>query len=1288
MRFRARVQFRAAPRNVAVANGYLLIEPPTHQGAPEVVRVRRAGFAVHELWFEFQRQRFDIDARSQRIEPLRCPVDEPLAHYIGAEGLSTADVPRVTERYGRNSVDVPTPTFLDIFLKQILGPVPVFQMFCTILWLLDEYWNYAIFHFVMICVLEASTAFSRLKNVTSLRGMQTGVAEQIYVRRDGEWRIRSTADLLPGDVFSVPDASTATASAAGNSGGISVPCDAIILSGSAVVNEASLTGESVPQLKEALIADGVAAKVPLDINGEHRAHVLFSGTSVMQIDGSKAQQQQSQSLKAPDNGCVCVCLRTGFASSQGTLVRMIEFSSEQVMGSTKESITLLLILLMFAIVASGYVLYNGLHDGKRTQYQLVIRCVLILTSVVPPELPMQMAVAVNTAILALWRAHVFCTEPFRVPYAGKLTAALFDKTGTLTTDQLQVVGVSSYGDDSDLTNAAVSSASASPPWASSSSTVEPQAPSTARMRLRMVLAACHSLVSVNDALVGDPTEMAASRAAGWKHDAAQHRTVPAPDSPDAELIESVQVLHTYRFASQFQRMSVLVRVVPRRGGVAQLWLLGKGSPEKVRELCSDAPPAFDRTYRSMAESGHRVLALAWRRLSDAEAARVTKNAGSLARDEAERGLHFLGFVAMSCLVRKDSAAAVQLLHGGALRVAMVTGDASLTALHVARQVAIASAEQSALLLVTDADEPDSRPPHWEPAIRSAAEAPAPIAYRAADVAQLARSHVLVVSGPALRAAERADAAGTRAAAPHVSVFARMTPSDKEMLLRWLRENGDFTLMCGDGANDVGALKQAHVGLALLSGFGTANTAGEGEKMVHEQTEEERKATARATAARQAERSKQWAAERAKDVAEMKELQQVYYREEYEQLTRANDPWAALKAMKNAGSRVMAETQRRNAERMRKFGGGAAAGGNALAAQAAWMAADMGGQDDINGMPAVKLGDASVAAPFTSKLPSIRSCVDIVRQGRCTLVSTVQNQQIMSLNAMITAYSLSALAIDGVRFGEVQMIATSLLLSVAGMAFTYARPVEQLAPTQPIGSIFHPAMALSTIGQLLIHLAMMVTAIRLTRAVQTGNEVVEQPYEPEWLTAFLTAASSAPASKKFVPTLLNTVVFLVETAQQVAVMAVNYKGRPFMLASTENSPMLISLLMCGVGLFTAASERYPLFNGALRLVQLPSDEFRWQLLAILSVSVFGALLWDRLIVAIFAPSLFVRGYVDAWRALPTLGQVAHRITIWLYWTIVVILWLSLDSLLVILAGWWFWRSTAMQRYRGIEQPPQP
>ena len=51
-------------------------------------------------------------------------------------------------------------------------------------------------------------------------------------------------------------------------------------------------------------------------------------------------------------------------------------------------------------------------------------------------------------------------------------------------------------------------------------------------------------------------------------------------------------------------------------------------------------------------------------------------------------------------------------------------------------------------------------------------------------------------------------------APHIRVFGRCTPHDKVAVVRNMVESGKITLMCGDGGNDTGALKAAHVGVAL------------------------------------------------------------------------------------------------------------------------------------------------------------------------------------------------------------------------------------------------------------------------------------------------------------------------------------------------------------------------------------------------------------------------------------------------------------------------------------------
>ena len=1301
VKFRAFMNYRETD---AIKDGsYLMFVPMPHQGKAEIVRVNAleipdadAPGGVREmLWTTFQRQRFEFvetergggangKARGEVREVLT-PVANALSSYVRpTRGLTPAAVAAYVSRYGDNSLRVPLPTFMQVYKEQLMGPVTVFQVFTVLLWLMDEYWKYAIFSAASLLLFEGTTAFSKIKNIRTLRGMGQAPG-RVNCLRDGRWEDRNTEDLVPGDIVSIVRVAGGAESP--------IPCDCLVLRGSAVVNEASLTGESVPQMKDALSPEAIASdpSKPLDIDGEHKVNVLYSGTTLMQQStGEQPTGGVAANLpKTPDGGCLCYVLQTWFSSTQWKLMRMMEFSSEQVTGDTWETLVLLFILLVFACVASGHVFVVGLRDGKRSQYELVLRCILILTSVVPPELPMQTAMAVNTALLALMKAAVFCTEPFRVPISGKVDTCLFDKTWTLTSDQLVAVGVvtpvsgagagGEDGEYSELTPCAEASKAAS-----------------------LVVAGCHSLVQVDGKTFGDPLEQAALRGVKWRFDPRSQTAVPTEHMKDPARDEAmkaaklpppkpptrswtgrpmVKILVRNHFSSALQRMSAVANVVQNSNDAPAAWVLMKGSPEIVATLLTKKPAGYDLAYRKLAEQGYRIIALAHRVLSTDEAHRVKDPRCPLTRDEMERGLTFDGFLAFACPVRTDTPDVVKALKASSHTVMMATGDSAMTALHVANEVHIASGGlERALTLVASGgggagDDGDGAAPtlRWVSAKTDDAtnEPIREIPYAAdGSIPALAKDYCLCVTGAALNAAAVADGfsvggdggdaakdvkgvgrgnGGLWDYLDSVVVFARMSPDDKERVLKRLKQQGRHTFMCGDGANDVGALKQAHVGVALLSGFGSANTkkvdaAGADAGAVATTNKSEVPTEAKAEtfsekmkrvqeqAAKMKEAKKKEAIARKKDQVELQALQKQWFDEEVNRRTAAGEQWAAFSAMKAATQRMIAETKRRAEIRRRENGGPMGAPGFAQ------MMAEMEGAEDME-TPKVKLGDASMAAPFTSRIPSVRSAVDIIRQGRCTLVSAIQMQQVLVLSCLISAYSLSVLYLDGIRSSDNQMIASGSALTAASLAFSYATPVHTLSPVRPLRSIFHPANFLSLIGQLVIHIGCMVYAVEMVRRA-TGEEALFPENAPIAIVSDALKANATEEQRSiweqgppFKPSLLNTVVFLVETVQRVCVMLVNYKGRPFMMGAIENKTLLTSLASMVAGAFICAFEVLPWLNTWLKLVPLPSFDFRVRILAVLGVSVGGTIAWDQLMLLCFAPQILFAAYRDTYRALP-------------------------------------------------------
>ena len=178
------------------------------------------------------------------------------------------------------------------------------------------------------------------------------------------------------------------------------------------------------------------------------------------------------------------------------------------------------------------------------------------------------------------------------------------------------------------------------------------------------------------------------------------------------------------------------------------------------------------------------------------------------REDVERDLTFAGFLVFHCPLKKDSKAAIAALKEAQHHVVMITGDNVLTAVHTAIDLDMVREKDKVVILTME-----------EGIFKGEFYGKEGIL----DLQKLDfKDNSVAVTGEAFeflleqQRQQSYDCLLTQILVK-IIVFARASPSQKEAILTTYKSQGYTTLMCGDGTNDVGALKQAHVGIALLDG---------------------------------------------------------------------------------------------------------------------------------------------------------------------------------------------------------------------------------------------------------------------------------------------------------------------------------------------------------------------------------------------------------------------------------------------------------------------------------------
>ncbi len=621
-------------------------------------------------------------------------------------GLSQAEADRRLGIYGPNRIEaVRKEKWYRILLRQFIDVLILILLVAAgISFAIGEMGDAATI--LAIVALNGILGFvQEFKAEKAIEALQKMLSPKCKVLRDGKEIEIDAQKLVPGDIVLLEI-------------GDRVPADLRLVEAvNLKIDESALTGESasVPKRVKAVLEDAPLAE---------RADMAWMGTNVT-------------------NGYAKgVVVETGMATEFGKIARLTSEVERTPTPLQKKLAVLGRKLGILSVAISVFVAIVGYLFGKDLM-EMFLTGVSLAVAVVPEGLPAVVTITLALGVKAMVRQHALLRRLQAAENLGSANVICTDKTGTLTQNQMTVKKIWTFVGEVDVTGSGYDPAGH---FEADGQKVNYKKRPDLLLLLKTGLFCNHASLRKEEEgwkVSGEPTEAALIVAA--------YKAWLSPSEP--------KVISEFSFNSERKRMTVIVEEKGQK--VAYV----KGAPEVLIERAthyfdgSDRKPldtkmrkAFEDAYVKLAKKGLRTLALA---------KRVLPPGVKLDAEDVERGLTLLGVVGIIDPPRPEVPEAIATAQRAGIQVVMITGDAPLTALAIAKEVGLA-------------------------------------ATRAVTGAELAG-----MEDDALKAALKEGV-----------IFARTTPQDKLRIVKVLQSEGLVTAMTGDGVNDAPALKRADIGIAM------------------------------------------------------------------------------------------------------------------------------------------------------------------------------------------------------------------------------------------------------------------------------------------------------------------------------------------------------------------------------------------------------------------------------------------------------------------------------------------